>query len=273
MAHRHDVYRYGPGKKKKKYIEHEFKYAGLCGAKGETREPKKKATPEQIKKQNQWNKEKIVLRTMRDNFVPGDLWITLKLKKGTRMPVKELLKLRGKFLRKVRDKYKKRNQAFKFMYRIEVGERGGIHFHIIVNRLEGSPWTADVVRECWEELTGGHVHFAPVYEEGGFKELADYLVKPNSEEISGQLTLFGSEEETKVFSTYGCSRNLSRPEKEEHEYKKRTVRKLIEYGPEPTPGYYIDQDSIRYGVNPYTGMSYYYYTEIRLDGWEGGDDG
>lgn len=269
MAHRHDVYRYGPGKK---YIEHEFKYVGRYGAKGEERAVKKQATPEQIKKQNQWNKEKMVLRIMRDNFIPGDLWITLKFKKGTRMAVKEIKKVRGKFLRKMRTEYKKRGQELKFMYRIEIGERGGIHFHIIVNRLGSSPWTADVVQECWEKLTGGHVHYTPLYEEGGFKELADYLVKPNSEEISGQLTLFGTEEEIKIFSTYGCSRNLKHPEKETHDYKKRTVRKLIENGPEPKPGYYIDWDSVRYGVNPYTGMSYYYYTEIRLDGWKE-DDG
>ena len=54
MAHRHDVYRYGPGEK---YIEHEIKCAGRYGAKGEKRAQKKKATPEQIKKQNQWNRE------------------------------------------------------------------------------------------------------------------------------------------------------------------------------------------------------------------------
>ena len=52
MAHRHDVYRYG------KYIEHEIKYNGRYGAKGEKRAPRKKATPEQIQKQNQYNKEK-----------------------------------------------------------------------------------------------------------------------------------------------------------------------------------------------------------------------
>ena len=105
----------------------------------------------------------------------------------------------------------------------------------------------------------------PVYEEGHFKDLASYLVKEATEEITGQLTLFGTEEEKKIFLKYGCSRNLEMPEKETHKYKRRTVRKLIENGPEPQPGYYIDQDSIRYGVNPYTGMSYYYYTEIRLE--------
>jgi hypothetical protein len=64
---------------------------------------------------------------------------------------------------------------------------------------------------------------------------------------------------------YGCSRGLEVPEKETHTYKRRTIRKLVENGPKPTKGYYIDQDSIRHGINLYNGMTYYYYTEIKLD--------
>ena len=90
-----------------------------------------------------------------------------------------------------------------------------------------------------------------------------------AEELTGQLTLFGNEEERKLLSRYGCSRNLKMPEKETHEYRRRTVRKLLEHGPTPTEGYYIDQDSIRCGVNPYTGKTYFYYTEIKMD-WDVG---
>lgn len=275
MAHRHDVYQYGP---EKKYIEHEYKCAGRYGAKGEKRAPKKKATLEQIKKQNQWNREKKVLRKIRDNFEPGDLWITLKFPRGTRVQVKMLKDVKTKLFRKLRKIYRKRGEVLKYMYRMEIGERGGAHIHVLINRINGSQGTAELTRCIWKELTGGNINFTPLYEEGGFKNLADYLVKPLKVEISGQLTLFGTEEEVKVFSEYNCSRNLKEPEKETHVYKRRTIRKLVENGPQPTPGYYIDQDSIRYGVNPFTGMTYYYYTEIKLreqvqDKWKDGDDG
>ena len=50
MAHRKMVYRYGPGGDK--YTEYEFKFVGRFGAKGEKRGPRKRATPEQIRKQN-----------------------------------------------------------------------------------------------------------------------------------------------------------------------------------------------------------------------------
>lgn len=259
MAYREDEYKYGP------FIEHEIKFAGQCGAKGEKRAKRKKATPEQVKKQNQYNREKKILRKIRCNFKPGDLWLTMKFPKGTRMPVKEIKGVRKSFFDTVRKKYKKRGQVLKFVYRIEVGERGGIHFHVLMNRLDGTPGTAEIVSEVWNKLTDGHVNYEPVYEKDYFKELANYIVKEPTEEITGQLTLFGKEEETKIFIKYDCSRNLEMPEKKTHKYKRRTVRKLIENGPKPQPGYYIDRDSIRHGKNPYTGMSYYYYTEIRLE--------
>ena len=259
MAHRHDVYKYGI------YIEHEYKCAGKYGAKGEKRAPRKKITPEQMHRQNQWQKEKIVLRKLRCNFTIGDLWVTLKFPKGTKMTGEQLRGVWKGFSRKLRDSYKKRKQILKFIYRMEIGERGGVHIHLVANRLEGTPGTAEVVSGIWQQY-GKFSNYTPLYEDGNFKELASYITKPLDEEISGQLTLFGGEEERKTFSQYGCSRNLVLPEKEHHEYKRRTIRKLVENGPVPTPGYYIDRDSIYYGVNPYTGETYYYYTEIMLCG-------
>ena len=93
MAHRHDTWT----SRGKKYIEHEFKYMGRYGAKGEKRAPRRKATPEQIKKQNQYHREKTVLRKMRNNFEPGDLWVTLKLPQGMKMSGKEIMKVQKDF--------------------------------------------------------------------------------------------------------------------------------------------------------------------------------
>ena len=202
--------------------------------------------------------------------------MTLKFPKGTKMTGKKMRDIWNGFSRKLRYEYKKRKQALKFIYRMEVGERGGAHIHLAVNRLEGTPGAAEVIADIWKKF-GKFLNYTPLYEEGSFKELASYITKPVTEEISGQLTLFGTEEESRIFTQYGCSRNLKVPQKEHHEYKRRTIRKLVENGPVPTPGYYIDRDSVRYGQNPYTGETYYYYTEIMLgeqtrEKW-GGDDG
>ena len=98
--------------------------------------------------------------------------------------------------------------------------------------------------------------------------MAEYIVKPVPEEIQGQLDLF-ADIDKKVLTKYTCSRNLIRPVPERKFYSRRTVEKLVSDGPKPTEGYYIDKDSIRVGVNEYTGMSYLQYIEYKI-GWEDG---
>ena len=75
----------------------EYKWEGKYGAKGEKRQKKKKATPEQIKRQNQWRKEREVWRKIRWNFFEGDLWTTLTFPEGTRMSLQEIRKILSNF--------------------------------------------------------------------------------------------------------------------------------------------------------------------------------
>ena len=72
-------------------VEYEYKFAGNYGAKGEKRAKRRKATPEQMKRQNQWIKETKVRRLIKANFRPGDLWETLKYPKGTRKPFADVV--------------------------------------------------------------------------------------------------------------------------------------------------------------------------------------
>ena len=48
------------------------------------------------------------------------------------------------------------------------------------------------------------------------------------------------------------------------EYTRRTVEKYITESIKVSDGYYLDKDSVVYGINPYTGMTYLHYTEVRL---------
>lgn len=243
-------------------IEYEYKYAGKYGAKGESRAPKIKPTPEQIQKQNQRNRENRVRRLIKLNFWPSDLWATLKYPAGIRKPLEGVKKDIRNFLDAMRREYKKHGEAFKYIYRLEIGERGGIHIHILVNRV---PDTDIILQAKWKH---GRVYYASIHEAGGYKDLAAYIVKVPTEEMEGQLSLFPAEEQ-KVLCSYSTSRNLIRPVPERKEYSHRTMRKLLEQvakdgQPTPTEGYYIDRDSIRCGINPYTGMSYLHYTEVRI---------
>ena len=242
--------------------EYEYTFAGHYGAKGEKRAKRKKKTPEQMARQNQINKENTVRRVIKSNFFPNDLWICLKYPKGTRKCMEEFVKDFNKFIRKTRTDYSKRGEAFKYIYRLEIGKRGGLHIHLICNRI----WGTDIlVQKNW---IGGLCDFTPMFERGGYAALAKYITKPLpvEDETFKQMSMFEdyTKKEIKQLSKYGCSKNLKRPELEVKEYKRRTVRKLIEEGPVATPGYFIDKDSIQTGVNPYTGLSYIRYTEVKI---------
>lgn len=252
MAYCMDVWRFD------KSIEYEFKYLGNFGAKGEKRAERVKPTPEQIKKQNQKNKEKTMRRLIKANFGENDIWCTLKYPAGTKKSPIEVKKDIMTFLRKARQKYKKHGEQLKFIYRIEIGKRGGVHVHMIVNRI---PDADKIIQECWPH---GRVYHELLYDKGGYKDLAAYIVKP-AEDDSGQLSMF-EEEEKRALVSYSTSRNLIRPQPERKEYTRRTMKKLLTEGIRPSPGYYIDRDSIEQGVNPYTGYAYLHYTEVRIDG-------
>ena len=240
--------------------EIEIKFAGRYGAKGEKRAPKIKASPEQIAAQNQRNRAKNMRRVIKANFKVNDHWCTLKYPAGTRKSIEDVKKDLRLFLQRLRRAYAKKGEEVKFIYRIEIGARGGIHIHIIINRSRGEPASDIIIKNAWKV---GAVNFENLYAEGGWEKLADYITKPPNEEQSEQLSLFPVEEQEDLVK-YSSSRNLIRPKPERKYYTRRTVKKLLEEGPQPSKGYIIDKESIRQGVNPYTGRSYLYYTEIKI---------
>lgn len=271
MAYRKKVYRF------KDSNEYEYIYAGKYGAKGEKRAKKKQLTKEQIKKQNQKNKEIRTRRLIKANFVQGDLWCCLKYPRGCRLPLEDVRKDLKKFINMVRKCYRDKGKEFKYVYRMEIGERGGIHVHILVNRI----WNAQtdlILLKAWEEVlsrrkvkpvkaNSGLVDFKSIYETGGYQRLAEYIVeqpKEDSEEYK-QLSMFAPVQQKQLLSI-SSSRNLIRPEPQIKDVHHWTVRRMLEEGPKVSKGYYVDKESIVCGINPYTGMSYYKYTEVRIRG-------
>lgn len=261
-------------------IEHEYSYAGRNGAKGEKRQKKQKATPEDIKRQNRTNRIVRCRRLIKANFYPGDLWCCLKYGSGVRKEVVAVKKDIGKFLTRMRRQYKKLGISLKFVYRMEIGKNGGIHFHIIVNRLWNMPVSTDLILStCWEKVIGGDarglVDYRTLYESGGYDALAAYITKtpehnPGDYEqmeftIDEQNALAAyTPEEQKQLLRISSSRNLIRPEPRKERASSAKIRKLLRDGPKAKEGYVIDQDSIQYGVNPFNGLSFYKYSERRI---------
>lgn len=240
-------------------VEYEYSYKGNCGAKGEKRKERVKPTPEQVIKQNLKNRTNYVRRLIKANFGPGDYWITLKYTCGTRKSVEDVKKDIKRFITNMRTAYKKQEEKFKYIYRVEIGSRGGIHIHIILNRRRNGTATDVLVERYWK---GGHPHFSLLYEDGGYAQLASYLVKPALEE-----------KEDSYLKAYHPSRNLKKPVPEIKIFTRRTVKKLIEEGPVPEEGFYIDRDTLVVGENPFTGMSYLHYTEVRINPIRGSGNG
>lgn len=223
----------------KNSIEVEEYVDGRFGARGNRRTEKKKATPEQVKRQNQLNKAKNCRRRIKNNFSEGDFYLTLTFKKELRPPdLKSAKEIWTKMQRKLRDEYKKHEIPFKWIISIERGSKGAIHFHLILNRIENGD---KLLHKIWKY---GGIYFRLLYEEGGFKDLADYMTKLPEE---------GEE------SHYSHSRNLPIPE------PKMKVIRNSQKEPKPYKGYYIDKNTIVEGINPVTGYPYRHYEMIRIN--------
>jgi len=219
------------------------------------RRKRAKATPEQVAYQNMYNKRKNLRRLIKKNFGENDYWITLTYQRGHSMSMEDAVKDRGKFLRKLRAEYMKRGWGLKWIGRTERGKRGAVHHHLILSREDGADL---VISKVWKSMAdAGNAKLQFLYERGQFKELAAYITKPDDTNEEGIAT---------SQSNYSRSRNLVIPVPK----ISRTTRKKIVDLPEPSPGYYIDMDSICQGVNPITGREYLHYIEIKIQKGGGG---
>ena len=134
-------------------IEVEEKHTGRYGARGQKRGDRKKPTKEDIKRQNQWKRERDLRRIIKWNFQKMDYWMTITYRKGERPSWKQMLKEIQQLLRTVRRKYQKCQKELKYIYRLGIGKRGGPHIHILVNRFSTEETGTDVIfSEAWKGL-------------------------------------------------------------------------------------------------------------------------
>lgn len=234
----------------KNSIEIEKKHTGKYGAPGQKREKKKRATKEEIQKQNQRNAEKKLRRIINANFAVDDLHIVLTYRKEHRPSPGEAKKELRNFFERVRRAYRNYNTELKYIVCTEYRNKA-IHHHIIMNDLIAGPMTTTkIIRQAW---TRGRPKFTLLDDTGEYKDLAEYIIKETSETFR--------EDDNPNKLRYSCSRNLIRPVPE----RKIISAKTFSKEPKPQKGYYIDKNSIYEGINPVTGFRYQYYTMIKLD--------
>lgn len=239
--------------------EVEIYFKGSCGRKGEELAKRRKPSKEEMDAANHRHRIKKIRWKIQANFRPDDLFLTLKPRKGCGWTLEDLIEARIKFIRVLKTLYKKHGVELKYIYRQEIGERGGLHFHLLVNDAGIS---LSEIKGLWQKYGGYTVNAQPLRDEGGYEDLAEYIVKEPPAKIKGQITM--DSYKLDKLSRYGCSRNLIEPETETKVYTKKTVEEIIRYGVKADEGYYLDKDSVYIGVNPYTGYSYIFYRQHKI---------
>lgn len=214
-------------------------YSPRCyGAPGKRRTKRMRNTPKAMDKYNNTKRSEKLQMLMLVNFDKG-YHVTLDYPKDKRPETyKEAEDNLKKSLYKVSRRLKKQGKQFKYISITERGKRAAaLHHHVII---EADPEVQAELMAVW----GNHIKFSRMYEEGAYKELADYLCKIETKE-----------EQTKGKSKYHRSRNLKEP-------LQRTAfaEGQIRDDPVIPDGYRLIPDTLFTGVNDVLGIKYQRYT-------------
>lgn len=213
------------------------------------RHQKTEKTPEEMEAANFRYASKRLGRILQCNFEDGDLWVTLTYKKDRRKSPAESKREFNNFIRRVSYRFKKSGLKCKWVTVTEY-ESKAIHHHLVINNPDEIN-VAKILAEQWKQ--NGIVHTKPLYSNGQYQELADYMVKETKETFR--------KDDGGRKQRWTCSRNLKKP------IVRYRVVKAERWNPQPRSrkGYYIDPLSVVNGVNAYTGREYQSYTMIRLE--------
>lgn len=222
-----------------------------CDSKSVSRSERKRPTEEAVKKANERNAKKKLLRLLEANFTPEeDMFLTLTYKPELRPDPEEGKKILTNFFRKLKRKYKSAGVELKWICSTEWNGKN-IHHHLVINDV---PDFNRVISECWPY---GGKRYEPLYADYDYAQLADYLIKETSE------TFRKGENPWK--QRYSCSRNLIKPEEKIEDIKASEWRE----DPKPSKklqaaGYRLKKDSVVIGTDLF-GYGFIEYVFEKVD--------
>lgn len=152
-------------------IEVEKVYSGRYGKRIPVSE-KTKQTPEAVRKVNFRNKVKHLRRLIQNNFTREDYHLVLTYRKEDRPEVEKAKKMLRNFHTRMKRRYQKLGQEYKWICVTEY-RTAAIHHHLVINSIKN----VDMIRllqECWQS---GHINITPIYQDMDVEGLAEYLVK------------------------------------------------------------------------------------------------
>ena len=215
-------------------------------SKGIKRSPNIDKTSEAVKKINQRRAGVRLRRLMNANYKDGDFLVRLDFSKSRPKDSEEMQQTITKELRKLKREYAKEGKSLKYIYTKEVGPRGGRHIHMLINRTD-----TETLRRWWKH---GGIHIDPLHSEGQYRAIAEYFIKyaATTEKTEGEL----------IGKRWYASQNLTEPKIKKRVIKTATFKNKIK----KRSGFYVDKNSINYGVSNATGYEYFTYTLIRQEG-------
>jgi hypothetical protein len=223
-----------------------YEYHTVPPEKGEKRSPRRKATPEEMAKVNQKNKERLIRHRLRTYFGIKDYWVTLTYERSLRPESMDQARHQMRlFVQKLQRRYKKHGKTLYCLANIEVGSRGGWHIHMAINRI------ADLdlmLAECWQY---------------GMADIKTIRQKPDDPDWERRIAAYLAKtpltdprlSDAKRFAT----RNMPLQEPVKKEYVRMSFRKI-----KIPEDYELHKPSYEEGINPVTGYAYRHYTLLRV---------
>lgn len=224
--------------------QHTYYYAPRTDTKEGSRRKKENKTSEAQKKVNSRQAAKKLTWIFNENFDGTSLYVTWSFAKENRPAGKEeLRKIVDKLLRDIRKIFKEAGDVAKYVWVAEVGERGAVHVHMVLNAIEIAK-----LKKCWDK---GWIDIKPLDDSGQYRKLASYFVKYSEKTMKTCEGFSGKR--------YNSSKNLKIPQP-----TKTTVRSKNAYNHtiEIPQGWYLDKDSVAESWHEVTGFMYFTYTLI-----------
>lgn len=214
--------------------------------KNKKRGQKNQDTTEEQKMVNKNRAVRTLRLLLNNNFRDNaDFHIVLTYRKDARpQSAAEARECLDKFMRDLRKVYKKSGRVLKYITVTEY-KRTAIHHHIIISNAD-----AKEISRLWIH---GKINATPLYTNGQYGELAEYLIKETDKTFSSPDAIYKKR--------WNPSKNLKQPIIIKKIIKAKTWRK----DPKPKKGYYIEKASIYNGINPFTGGRYQFYRMIQLE--------
>lgn len=202
-------------------------------------------TPEDVYKNNQRLAEDHLRQLINANFKNDDLHAILKYRADQRPETPKQAQRDVKvWVDKMRKALKRMKMEFKYIYAVEIGERGAVHIHVVMNCVD-----VRLIRRLWGF---GTVYLVSLYTDGQYRELANYIIKQTSKMY-----------QRKGWSgrRYTPSKNLIKPESKKKEVTAKKWRKK----PTVPKGYLLDPSfPLVNGRCEVTGIEYQRYGLIKI---------